>query len=248
MKYVVSGKPSDGPVSRYLNRPISTRITRLILRITTKVTPNQVTVVTFILGVFAGLLYLITNPIIAGVMVQISSIIDGVDGEIARALKKESKYGAFIDSICDRIVDASIIIGISIYILRNAKVPVEILFLVSLLALFGSVLVSYVRAKTSQLLGSDIVAIERVNMATRDVRLFIIFVGSVLGFLFETLVILAIITYVQVILKVITAGRLYKTASAAQDVEIITQTNEAEVAEVLKSEISVFPYTLYVIT
>jgi len=40
---------------------------------------------------------------------------------------------------------------------------------------------------------------------------------------------------VQVILKVITAGRLYKTASAAQDVEIVTQTDEAEVAEVLKS-------------
>lgn len=209
MRYVVTGKPSDGPIARYINRPISTRITRLIIRITDKVTPNQITVIAFALGIFSGLAYLISSPIIAGILVQFSSIFDGVDGEIARALHKESKFGAFVDSILDRLVDGCVLICISIYLLRTSSINIEILMLVALLALLGNVLVSYVRGKMEQFFGEAMKQVKQTNIATRDVRLFLIFLGSVLGYIFETLVLLVILTYLQVIIKIVKSCKIY---------------------------------------
>lgn len=60
-------KASDGPISRYLNRPLSIRLTRLLLN--TKITPNHISIFAFILGVLgAGFFFLggYINLIIGG--------------------------------------------------------------------------------------------------------------------------------------------------------------------------------------
>ncbi len=124
----------DGFVSRYLNRKISTRISYLIVD---RVTPNQMTAVTFVLGMLSALLTLI-NPPVAGILYQISSILDGVDGELARAQLRTSKLGGYIDSILDRYVDGSFLALLAYSTLRG-----PIWYLVAFLALLGSVMVSY---------------------------------------------------------------------------------------------------------
>jgi 1L-myo-inositol 1-phosphate cytidylyltransferase / CDP-L-myo-inositol myo-inositolphosphotransferase len=102
-------KPRDGVVSRLLNRKISGLITRAICRL--PVEPNHVTVFNLLLAGLAAWL-MATGQLLAGAVVaQAYSIIDGVDGELARLKNRGSWFGGWFDNICDRLCDWLIIIG-----------------------------------------------------------------------------------------------------------------------------------------
>ncbi len=97
-----SGKSQDGFVSRYLNRPISRVVTRLLLRFPT--TPNAWTLWIFPLPVIASLILsrgTYGSFVWALILFQIFSILDGCDGEIARAKFMESERGRKLDALCD---------------------------------------------------------------------------------------------------------------------------------------------------
>jgi 1L-myo-inositol 1-phosphate cytidylyltransferase / CDP-L-myo-inositol myo-inositolphosphotransferase len=95
-------KPVDGLVARHLNRHISLFLSKRLVG--TKVTPNMVSVVTLLLGVLAGVSvaqggYL---PILLGAFLwQWNSILDGVDGELARVRFEHSRLGQWLDTISD---------------------------------------------------------------------------------------------------------------------------------------------------
>ncbi|HEV7659416.1 MAG TPA: CDP-alcohol phosphatidyltransferase family protein [Allosphingosinicella sp.] len=98
-----TGKPSDGLVSRWLNRPISQRITWLVLAIP-GIRPVHVTIFNGVLAMimFAVLLAGGHGGLFAGgLLFQAASIIDGVDGEMARATFRSSASGATMDSVVD---------------------------------------------------------------------------------------------------------------------------------------------------
>ena len=77
----------DGFVSRHINRKISLRLSELLVN---HITPNQATLISFLVGIFSAILNLFSIPL-AGLVYQISSILDGIDGEIARASLRTSK-------------------------------------------------------------------------------------------------------------------------------------------------------------
>ncbi len=107
-------KPEDGLVSRYLNRPISTRISLFAYRKGFGITPTAVSLISFILALSGSALLAIRWFIPAGLLVQLSSITDGVDGEIARLFHKASPWGGYLDSVLDRISDVAIVIGLTL--------------------------------------------------------------------------------------------------------------------------------------
>ncbi|MET1101558.1 MAG: CDP-alcohol phosphatidyltransferase family protein, partial [Pyrodictiaceae archaeon] len=198
----VIGKATDGPISRYVNRRISMRITKAIIHYNLPLTPNQVSVISFLLSIIAAALILLGQYLWGGILVQISSIIDGADGELARALGKASRLGGLLDSIFDRLADISIIAAIAYEVASIELAHPTIVLLVSLAALSGDIMVSYLHARGEASLGKHPALIGAVpQFASRDVRLFVIFIGLVLGKLLETLVVLAIITYLYVIAK-----------------------------------------------
>ena len=75
-------KEADGPVSRYLNRPISTRMSMALAHL--PIHPDVVSIAALILGFLAAWLLASGQGIAAAILVQLASILDGVDGEIAR--------------------------------------------------------------------------------------------------------------------------------------------------------------------
>lgn len=97
-------KPTDGWVSRYLNRSISTRLSRFLVR--TPLTPNHVTLITFITGLL-GAWYVADGTywsVLTGAFFfQLSSILDGCDGEVAKLTFRESTYGSWLDTITDNL-------------------------------------------------------------------------------------------------------------------------------------------------
>jgi hypothetical protein len=108
-----SGKSQDGFVSRYLNRPISRVLTRLLLRFPT--TPNAWTLATFPIPIIASLVlsHGTYGSFVWGlVLFQIFSILDGCDGEIARAKFMESERGRKLDALFDVLSNILLVLGL----------------------------------------------------------------------------------------------------------------------------------------
>lgn len=109
-------KPGDGIVSRYVNRPISQSISRLLLAIP-GVTPFHATMGTAALGTAMALCLLFGGSvglILGAILFQAASIFDGVDGEIARATFRTSARGAMLDSVIDAATNLSFIAGLAV--------------------------------------------------------------------------------------------------------------------------------------
>jgi len=133
-----SGKSRDGFVSRYLNRPISRAISRFLLK--TSITPNSWTWLITLFPVI-GFFLLISGGywrFVAGaVLFQIHSILDGCDGEIARARYLDSEKGPGLDAFGDLISLLLFSLGLGIGLSRATSghfLPSSILLIEGLLA------------------------------------------------------------------------------------------------------------------
>lgn len=108
-------KSFEGPVDALINWRFSMRITRLLARRSLAVTPNHVTIVAILIGLTASVLasrggYALVA--IAGVLLEINSILDSVDGELARLRYQFSKLGQWLDNLSDDIVDNAFIAAV----------------------------------------------------------------------------------------------------------------------------------------
>lgn len=113
-------KPSDGPVSRHINRRVSLAITKLVLPL--GITPNQMTVVVALLGATGAWLATSANwpiQVLGAVFFQLHSIVDGCDGEIARLTRRFSRYGALLDSLVDDVSNTLFFVGLSVGVSRS---------------------------------------------------------------------------------------------------------------------------------
>jgi 1L-myo-inositol 1-phosphate cytidylyltransferase / CDP-L-myo-inositol myo-inositolphosphotransferase len=104
------GKPNDGPVSTYINRPISTRISMAIAPF--RPAPDLVTMFTLLVGLWAAWSLSAGRAVVGALLAQTVSVLDGVDGETARLQDRSSERGAFLDDLCDRMVDAALVAGL----------------------------------------------------------------------------------------------------------------------------------------
>jgi phosphatidylglycerophosphate synthase len=115
-------KPSDGPVSRHLNRHVSRAITRLVIPL--GMTPNMMTVFVLITGLWGAYAASSASPasqLFGAFLYQMHSIIDGCDGEIARLSHRFGKHGALIDSMVDDLCNGAFFFGLSLGVARMTE-------------------------------------------------------------------------------------------------------------------------------
>ncbi|MEQ9318579.1 MAG: CDP-alcohol phosphatidyltransferase family protein, partial [Polyangiaceae bacterium] len=113
-------KPTDGVISRHLNRKISMFFSRRLARY--DVSPNHVTLVVFLIGVASGpLAYQGTyeGSLLAGFCYWFSAVLDGTDGELSRLKYLGSSLGAWLDTITDDAVCLSFIVGAYLALARE---------------------------------------------------------------------------------------------------------------------------------
>jgi len=135
LKRMAKGNKKYGAIGKVYYRQISIRITRQLIR--TNITPNQITGISFILGIVSGFLFALGDYIylvLGAVFLQFSLILDCVDGEIARIKSLKSKTGEFLDGILDQVKQTAIFFGIGYGIYaRTHYVWVWILILFTLI-------------------------------------------------------------------------------------------------------------------
>ena len=115
-------KPQDGFVSRFLNRPISRRITAFLLKF--PIRPNGWTMSIFVLPLIAGAFLVrgdYVSVVIGAAIFQVFSILDGCDGEIARAKNLESKLGERLDYFCDFIASLLYVLTLGLGLHRSRE-------------------------------------------------------------------------------------------------------------------------------
>lgn len=119
-----TGKASDGPVSRWLNRPVSRRLSALLLHIP-GVRPVHATAGTALLALTMFAALVLGGPlgaIAGGLLFHAASIFDGVDGEVARATFRSSPAGAALDSAVDTATTLLFVAGLAINLGEHAFV------------------------------------------------------------------------------------------------------------------------------
>ena len=102
-------KNSDGVMSRYFARPISIGVSRRLAP--HGVTPNQMTIVSALVGLSAAPFFLSAAPaiqVIGGLLFVAHSVLDGCDGELARLTFRESRLGGLLDFFSDNLVHVAI--------------------------------------------------------------------------------------------------------------------------------------------
>ena len=140
-----TAKSGDGIVTRYLNRPVSQALTRLLLRWFGPIHPNAATVGTAIIaaGMFACLLGIPghTGLVLGALLFQAASMFDGVDGEIARATFRATPLGASLDSLVDAVTNILFFVGVITNVISQGDHTTAAMGLIALGGLvFGTVL------------------------------------------------------------------------------------------------------------
>ncbi len=121
------GKDTDGPVSRHLNRPISTRLTMALAPV--RVPPGMLSVLVLLTGLWAAWSLSASRAVVGGLLVQATSVLDGTDGETARLRRRVSTRGAWLDTVFDRMVDAAIVAGLSLWQWNNPSKGFRVLII-----------------------------------------------------------------------------------------------------------------------
>ncbi|HCV00937.1 MAG TPA: hypothetical protein DGL25_07020 [Dehalococcoidia bacterium] len=200
----------DGIVSRYLNRPLSRPLAAMLAH--TPVSPNGASAFTLAFSLGVAALIALGHGVAGGIGIQLASIIDGVDGDLARLTGRTSRFGAALDAIADRYADAAILGGMTIYAARFENWPHA--EAVGGLALAGALTVSYSRARAegeglwpignagNSRLGSML-----AMLATRDVRLLGAAAGTIAGQCYWTLFALGVASGTTVVVRLL-QGRL----------------------------------------
>jgi len=194
-------KPNDGPVSRYLNRPLSVRISRRLVKY--PVTPNQISLFSFLCSMLgAGLFAFGGYPglLLGGLLAQFASVLDGCDGEVARLKFQGSDYGGWFDAVLDRYADAFLLFGLTWHV-YSANLGPLVLF-IGFLAIIGSFMLSYTADKYDRLMRDRIIH-GKVPRLGRDVRVFLIFLGAIFNQVPLTLALIALVMNIETIRRVI---------------------------------------------
>ncbi|WFO75513.1 CDP-alcohol phosphatidyltransferase family protein [Desulfurococcaceae archaeon MEX13E-LK6-19] len=176
-------------------RKIFSKYIEYIAKILSKtgLTPNHITILSLpvsLLALYAAL----NNDIIAfAILILVTGFLDVLDGALARITGKVTKFGAFLDSSIDRIVDGLFILSLY-YVLKVSVIEVFILILVSFM-------ISYTRAR-AEALGIKMEGIGLIERAERILFIFSIAILSIYNkftaiVVFYVLLILSVITVIQ---------------------------------------------------
>ena len=133
-----------GSVTRWFERPAVSLLVAL------KFSPSAATFVGLLIAIVAAYFASEGEFLLAGILVLVAAIFDLLDGGIARATNRVSKRGALMDSVFDRVSELALLLGLAMYYVTGSDAS-QTAVLLAIVAMAGSLMVSYVRARAEGL-------------------------------------------------------------------------------------------------
>ncbi len=155
--------------------------------------PNALTVIGFLVTVGAAFA-IPYNLTLGGILILIGSTFDMLDGIVARATGKVTKFGAFLDSVLDRYSDAFLFLAIAWYLAGNNN---HVGAFLSIGTLVGSFLISYARARAEGIGESC-----QNGLLERPERIIMLIFATLTGFLVPVLWVMLFLTHITVLQRV----------------------------------------------
>jgi CDP-diacylglycerol--glycerol-3-phosphate 3-phosphatidyltransferase len=143
-------------------------VARALLR--ARARPNQLSLLGLSVSAVAALAFAADRPRWGGVLLALAGACDILDGALARASGQVSPFGAFLDSVLDRYSDLLVLAGLIVLFGRSGRGGDVV---ATLLALIGTVMVSYTRAR------AESIGVEcKVGLMERGERLLVLIAGA----------------------------------------------------------------------
>jgi len=160
--------------------------------------PNAVTITGMLINLAAAFLIAKGMFLAAGITILFAGVFDMLDGALARKMKKQTKFGGFLDSTTDRISEGAFYFGLIYYYLKAGNGNLTML---SYIVMFLSFLISYIRARAGSL---QINAEEGIY--TRTERILTLVLGLLFYRIFDSLLwalgIIAVLSAVTVVQRI----------------------------------------------
>jgi 1L-myo-inositol 1-phosphate cytidylyltransferase / CDP-L-myo-inositol myo-inositolphosphotransferase len=172
-------RATDGPVSRLLNRRLSVPTSWLVARFS--ISPDVLSAISFLVGLAGAVLLGLGQGVVGGILAQACSILDGVDGEVARLTLQAGPRGTLLDGYLDRLGDAALCAGLGVWAFRGGAEPTAVILLV--VAATSGAMLSMATKDRVAALGLEPPSERRIGwlLGGRDGRMLMIFVLSLFG-------------------------------------------------------------------
>lgn len=170
---------AKGWATRYVSNPVARALIAL------GVTPNMVTFAGFAVACMAGYIIAEGGLLLGGVVMLAGAIMDMFDGAVARMSGRASTFGAFFDSVMDRLGEAAVLFGLLAYYVRDSH---ELGAYLAFGALVASLMVSYTRARAE---GLDVLG--DIGFMGRPERIVVLGAGLLLGYPLYALALILIV-------------------------------------------------------
>ena len=138
-----------------------------------RMNPNALTFIGLLINVGCAFLYGQGLFFVAGLVMIVANLFDVLDGSVARYRGRVTRFGAFFDSVIDRYSDVVVFVGIMVFYARDTARHSTLLVALTGIALVGSVMISYSRARAESL---DIAC--KVGFLERPERVVLLIIGS----------------------------------------------------------------------
>jgi CDP-diacylglycerol--glycerol-3-phosphate 3-phosphatidyltransferase len=165
----------------------------------TRVHPNVLTSVGLAINAVAAWLFSRGEFFSAGVVVLCGAVFDLVDGPVARESSRVTRFGGFLDSVLDRYSDLILLMGLLVY---YASIDRFFYIVLTAVVMTGSVMVSYTRARAENTIASC-----KVGFLERPERIVLIIIGAFSGRMAQVLWVIAVLSKITVIHRIIHTWR-----------------------------------------
>ena len=174
-----------------------------------KIHPNVLTFLGLVINIVATWLFAQGSFRWAGVVVICAGLFDMVDGRVARATARVTKFGGFFDSVIDRNSDLALYMGLLVYYASINRFPYIVL---TAIVMTGSVMISYTRARAENSIPKC-----KVGFLERPERVVLIIIGALFDRMAPVLWVIAVLSNWTVVQRMIYTWR---EANALEDAQL----------------------------
>ena len=173
-----------------------------------RVHPNVLTFVGLLINIWAAFLFGAGKFLTGGFVVIGAGLFDMVDGRVARATDRVTRFGGFFDSVLDRYSDLALYVGLLVYYASINRFGYIVL---TAIVMTGSVMVSYVRARAECTIPKC-----KVGFLERPERIVLIIIGALFDRMAAVLWVIAVLSNLTVLHRMIYTWQETKRLEDAQ--------------------------------